>query len=110
MSLVDKQARFTVMTADLIHVARAMGYQLTYGWAWRPEEVSQYYASQGTGIANSLHQLRLAVDFNLFRDGQYLYRTEDHQPLGEFWQSIGGTWGGEFNDGNHYSLAHEGRK
>tara|TARA_R110000868_G_scaffold275405_1_gene535139 strand:- start:331 stop:471 length:141 start_codon:yes stop_codon:yes gene_type:complete len=28
--------------------------------------------------ANSLHKQRLAVDFNLFRDGQYLTGTEDH--------------------------------
>lgn len=60
--------------------------------------------------ANSLHKQRLAVDFNLFRDGQYLTGTEDHGPLGECWVSLGGSWGGRFKDGNHYSLEHEGRK
>ena len=30
--------------------------------------------------------------------------------LGEYWESIGGSWGGRFNDGNHYSLEHNGVK
>ncbi len=49
---------------------------------------------------------RLAIDLNLFRDGRYLETTEDHAPLGLFWESLGGTWGGRFRDpdGNHYSL------
>jgi hypothetical protein len=50
------------------------------------------------------------VDFNLFRDGQWLSKSDDHKFLGEYWESIGGSWGGRFGDGNHYSLAHEGRK
>jgi hypothetical protein len=30
--------------------------------------------------------------------------------LGLKWESMGGSWGGRFNDGNHYSLEHEGRR
>lgn len=62
------------------------------------------------GKLNSLHKLRLAVDFNLFRYGKYLVKTEDHLPLGLYWEAIGGTWGGRFGDGNHYSLEHNGMK
>jgi hypothetical protein len=50
------------------------------------------------------------LDLNLFKDGKYLALTEDHKPLGEWWESQGGAWGGRFNDGNHYSLEHEGIK
>ena len=34
------------------------------------------------------------------------------QPLGEWWekQAADARWGGRFNDGNHYSLEHEGVK
>jgi len=46
---------------------------------------------------------RLAIDLNLFKDGEYLTDTEDHRFLGEFWESLGGTWGGRWDDGNHYS-------
>jgi len=62
------------------------------------------------GSEVSLHRDRLAVDFNLFRDGVYLRGTEDYRPLGEVWEAMGGSWGGRFNDGNHFSLAYKGRK
>ena len=58
----------------------------------------------------SNHKVRLALDLNLFKDGRYLSATSDHEPLGEYWESIGGAWGGRFDDGNHYSLEHEGHK
>ena len=61
-------------------------------------------------MADSLHYSRLAIDINLFLDGEYLDDTEDHRPFGEYWKSIGGSWGGEFNDGNHYSLSYQGRR
>ena len=86
------------MTAQLIMFAYNNGYYLTYGDA---------YAK--TGHKNgSFHGQRLAVDFNLFdaKTGTWLERTKDHEPLGVFWESMGGTWGGRFKkkDGNHYSL------
>ncbi|EOT8011848.1 TPA: M15 family metallopeptidase, partial [Escherichia coli] len=61
---------------------------------------------------NSLHTLRLAVDFNLFINGKYQADTDAYRPLGEYWESIGGTWGGRFSraDGNHFSLEHNGVK
>ncbi|ELR1854532.1 M15 family metallopeptidase, partial [Escherichia coli O22:H8] len=69
-------------------------------------------AKTGKGIRNSLHTLRLAVDFNLFINGEYQTDTDAYRPLGEYWESIGGTWGGRFSraDGNHFSLEHNGVK
>lgn len=61
-------------------------------------------------MPNSLHYIGLAIDLNLFKNGEYLKDTNDHKELGEFWESLGGSWGGRFNDGNHYSLEHNGRK
>jgi hypothetical protein len=108
--LVSKQARFTVMVAHLILWAEAHGYALTFGEAWRHPETAAKFAAKGIGIRNSLHCDRLAVDFNLFIDGEWKTKTEDFKPLGEYWESIGGCWGGRFNDGNHFSLEHGGRK
>ena len=88
------------MVADLIKYAYDLGYTITLGDA---------YAKTGH-MENSLHYKRLAIDLNLFKKGSYLIETRDHLPLGEYWESIGGSWGGRFNDGNHYSLEHEGRK
>lgn len=110
MKLQKKQALFVRMVSDLIRHAEKLGYELTFGEAYRPPETAELYARQAKGISNSLHCERLAVDFNLFKDGVYLPRTVDHKPLGEYWEALGGTWGGRFGDGNHYSLAHNGRK
>jgi hypothetical protein len=110
MTLGEKQRKFTRMIADLIVWAYDNGYELTWGEAWRTPQQAAWNAENGKGISNSLHGDRLAVDLNLFKDGKYLTSTEDHKPLGEFWESIGGTWGGRFKDGNHYSLEHGGRK
>ena len=91
------------MVADLIVFAYDNGYELTFGDAYRDSRVTY-------GHPESLHRSRLAIDLNLFKDQVYLTSTDDHRELGEYWESIGGTWGGRFNDGNHYSLEHRGIK
>jgi len=88
------------MISDLILWAFEQGYEVTLGDA---------FATTGHKD-NSCHYIRLAVDLNLFKDGQYLTETKDHEPLGIKWESMGGSWGGRFQDGNHYSLEHEGRR
>lgn len=110
MTLGEKQRKFTRMIADLIIFAYDKGYELTFSEAYRTPEQAALNAKSGSGIKNSLHTQRLAVDFNLFKDGKYLTASSDHKLLGEYWESIGGTWGGRFNDGNHYSLEHNGVK
>lgn len=111
MRLSEKQRKFTRMIADLIEFAYNNGYELTFGDAYRdPRRHGKHGVKRGYSAAYSNHKLRLAVDFNLFKNGRYLTSTEDHRPLGEFWESIGGSWGGRFNDGNHYSLEHQGRR
>ncbi|RIY41933.1 M15 family metallopeptidase [Neopusillimonas maritima] len=111
MTLGQKQRKFTRMIADLICFAYSQGYELTLGDAYRDPRVHGHVGQKKSySSANSLHKERLAVDFNLFKNGQYLTSTEDHRPLGEYWESIGGSWGGRFNDGNHYSIEHGGRK
>lgn len=111
MTLGAKQRLFTIMISELIRFAYANGYELTFGDAFRdPRVFGRVGKKAGYGRSLSNHKIRLAVDFNLFKDGHYLTTTEDHRPLGEFWESIGGSWGGHFNDGNHYSLEHQGRR
>lgn len=110
-TLGSKQRRFVLMISKLIQWAYENGYELTFGDAFRdPRLHGQVGEKKGYGASNSLHKSRLAVDFNLFKDGKFLTGSEDHKPLGEYWESIGGSWGGRFDDGNHYSLEHEGRK
>ena len=101
--LGDKQRRFTCMIGELIGWAYENGYELTFGDAYRDPRVTY-------GHQNSLHRKHLAVDLNLFINGEWQQSTEAHTPLGEYWESIGGTWGGRFDDGNHYSLSYNGMK
>ena len=109
MSLRQKQSKFALMASELIRKAVEMGYEVTLGDAYRdPRLHGVVGVKQGYGHSKSCHKIRLAIDLNLFKDGKFLSSTEDHKALGEWWESQGGTWGGRFNDGNHYSLEHEG--
>ena len=108
-TLGQKQRAFTQMVARLILKAAEMGFEVTFGDAFRdPRVFGAIGERQGYGEGRSAHKQRLAIDLNLFKDGEYLASTEDHRPLGEWWEAQGGTWGGRFNDGNHYSLKHNG--
>lgn len=117
LTLRQKQSVFVKLVASLITHAYAEGYELSFGEVWRTPEQAAFNASKGIGIKNSLHILRLAVDFNLFKDGKLLTTTEDHKSLGEWWEKQSTpdyvcTWGGRFSkpDGNHYSLEHDGTR
>ena len=99
------------MVVKLITFAHSKGYEVTLGDAYRdPRVFGAMGTRQGYGESRSAHKHRLAIDLNLFKGGKFLSTTEDHALLGDYWESLGGTWGGRFNDGNHYSLEHEGIK
>lgn len=101
--LVQRQQAFAEAQARLVLEAVKRGYKVTLGHAYRCEDC-------GIGRARSLHKLRLAIDINLWKDGQYLTRSEDYHEMGVWWESIGGSWGGRYNDGNHFSFAWGGRR
>lgn len=113
-SLRQKQSRFLVMVAHLILKAQELGLQGTGGDFYRAPELHGVMGEKkGYGYSKSCHKIRLAFDLNLFdATGKFLSSTEDHKILGEWWeaQSPDARWGGRFNDGNHYSLEHEGNK
>jgi len=95
--LLKRQIKFSRMVGRLLIYAESIGYDLTHGDAYRDARCPY-------GHETSLHKERLAIDFNLFIDGQFQPSTDAHRPLGEFWETMGGTWGGRGGDGNHYSL------
>jgi len=112
MTLREKQSTFVSLVAQLILEANRRGYELTFAEAYRPPEQAALMAKQGKGIKKSLHIDRLAIDLNLFKNGKFLSSSDDHEELGNYWESLHPLtrWGGRFGDGNHYSLEHEGRK
>lgn len=111
MKVLELQQRFVRLIAKLIAFAYENGYELTFG---------ESYDDDGIGhMRNSLHYIRLAADFNLFKNDVWLKKSDDHRPLGEYWESLGTPdcktcWGGRFPgkgvDGNHYSIEYEGRR
>ena len=107
--MLDKQIKFAGLVSKLIAKSFEIGFAVTLGDAYRDPRCPY-------GSEVSLHKERLAIDLNLFKreDGHWRFcsETEDHRPLGEWWeaQDQDCAWGGRFNDGNHYSLSHGGRK
>jgi hypothetical protein len=85
--------------------AEARGYLVTGGDYYRDPRATFPYSSP-----RSYHARRLAFDPNLFRDGVYLTTVEQWREMGELWESLGGTWGGRWSNGdaNHLSWG-EGR-
>lgn len=147
MTLSEKQRLFTRNFMHFLVWAHAKGYEFTFGEAYRSDEQAEINAigpvgraqvatilknyhianlatkienNMGSGVRGTLHEIRLAVDMNLFIDGKYITDSEAWRPLGEYWKSLHplNRWGGDFKDklgrskpdGNHISMEHEGRK
>ena len=100
--MLDKQFKFTKALSLLIYFINSKGFEVTLGDAWALKGEGRLHSRK------SSHYDRLAIDLNLFKDGDYLTETSDHEFAGKFWKSLGGTWGGDWEDGNHYSWG-EGR-
>lgn len=111
--LYHKQVQFSRMVARLLDKVYELGYEVTIGDCFRDPRVhGAVGVKMGYGHRSSCHKSKLAIDLNLFKDGQYLTTTKDHLPLGEWWESQGGSWGGRFKggDANHYSLEYNGMR
>lgn len=113
MTLGKKQEEFALAAAKLIAYIYSQGYQVRLGDAFRDPRVHGAYGEKKApyGETNSMHKLKLAIDLNLFKDGVFLDKTEDHKQFGEWWKKefahLDARWGGDFRvkDGNHYSFS-----
>lgn len=108
--LLHRQQDFFRMTAIFFPWLITSGYEVTYGEVQRSKAQAAMNAAAGTGISNSLHLISLAVDLNLFKDGKFLTTKEEYQHAGEYWEDLGGSWGGRFKnvDADHFSLSFNG--
>ena len=98
-----EQRRFTRCIGGLIEKAYYMGYALTFGDAYRDPRVPY-------GHDKSTHRSRLAVDFNIFKDGVFLEGAEAdkaHGELHDYWDTVGGSKRIP-GDLNHYSFEWKG--
>jgi hypothetical protein len=113
MPLREQQSLFVQLTAKLIEWTYANGFELTFSEAYRSPQEAALNAKTGAGISNSLHCERLAIDLNLFKDGENLTAVSDYQPLGDYWKTLSplARWGGDFKtrpDADHFSLTYGG--
>ena len=118
MKLSDKQGDFLFMVNDLLTHIRPVietNNMILKVTEWnRHLETQQRYMAEGlTKTLNSLHLQNLAVDFALIKNGKFLNESEVYDMMGEYWQSIGGRWGGEFTtlkDYYHFEYNHKRRQ
>lgn len=113
MKLGEKQELFMRLLPRLIDKAHELGFSVRGGDLYRDPRVHGELGKKvGYGAASSCHKLKLAIDLNLFKGGVFLSSTEHHRELGEWWEKQHPfcRWGGRFQDGNHYSLEHDGYK
>ena len=125
MRLSDAQKEFCFDISRLIQYIWDYDggiYTCTFGDAYRDprshgkmgEKMVTEDGKKVYGRPMSAHKQRLAVDLNVFKDGQYQTTTEAHRPFGEYWESMhpDHVWGGNFGaggqDGNHYSRRYHG--
>ena len=111
MRLGTKQELFAELFIEHCAWLISKGYKIRFG---------DIFAREGHRDGSN-HYLKLAGDLNLFLGGDFLTKTMDHYESGKKWESRhelcrwGGNWDkderagepGE-NDGNHYSLIHNG--
>jgi len=111
MRLGEKQELFAELYAEHLIWLHALGYKTRLG---------DVFATTGHRTGSN-HYKKLAADINLFLAGEYISTTEGHKISGTKWESRhelcrwGGNWdkdshpgeAGE-DDGNHYSLIHNG--
>lgn len=125
MKLSEKQQIFTRNVGCLIEFAYNNGYRLTFGESFRTQDqillnffgfsvikggplgLKLVKRKPSSKTLESLHGIRLAVDFNLFIDGKYITSRAPYKPLAEYWKSLhpnnrsGYDWGW---DANHFEM------
>ena len=100
MKLSEKQQLFTKNIARLILFAESIGYGLSFGHAWRsPEEQQRLFREGVTKTLNSIQLCRLAVDLNVFENGQLCLEWGQIKELGDYWEKLhpNNRWGGDWN-------------
>lgn len=114
MTLREARCKFSVALATL--VLRASDYGLDIAFDEVTDRVTEKDPTTDH-MKGSNHEIGLAADLLLYKDGRYLTLTEDYIKLGELWEEMGKkqgldfVWGGRFQnrDGNHFSLKWNGK-
>lgn len=89
MKLWEKQAIFADNVSRLLNYMITSGKKPTLGDAFRSPEQAALNVKNGTGIADSLHCKRLAIDINVLdKDGTYHADAAPYKPFADFWVTL----------------------
>ncbi len=110
MNIHQKQLLFGYLFNDFLSQLHAMGYEHKNGEYKRTPYQASRNAKLSVGVRNSLHLLLLAADIELYKDGKWLRDCEDYKGAAELWESMHElcSAGYYFQDGNHFSITHNG--
>jgi hypothetical protein len=114
MTLREARCAFSVQIAYLVLFAVSKGYDIALDEGTDHITVKDPTTDHMKG---SLHEIGLAQDVLLYRQGEYLDKTEQYEILGAYWEDKGKSlgiplrWGGRFRsaDGNHFAWSWGGR-
>jgi len=108
MRLSEKQVKFTGMLGKLLVFASDNEIPIKIVELYRsPEKQFNLYKKGKTKTLNSSHIKGLAVDLAIIKDGQYITEETAYVSLGEYWEEVGGVWGGSwhtFKDSVHFGF------
>jgi hypothetical protein len=117
LNLLEKQKVFSKTLAKFLNDLFLRGYDVTMGECYRPPEMADIYASQGRGVKNSNHCIKLAVDLNIFYQGTFLTSKEILEIPGKLWKvtqlalcKLAGVEILKMLTRNHFSFLHNGVK
>lgn len=119
MTLREKQSVFSLNVAKLISFAYNNGYEITLGEVYRTIEQQYLYfwgyklsvifgslklvkTKQLSKTMDSRHLKKLAIDINLFKDGNLCEKKEDFKEIADYWKLLnenndcGYYWGWDF--------------
>jgi len=111
-SLSERQREFTRMAV------RLMAYALSFpNVEIRLVEVTRAPCRQKELVAagkswtrHSLHLHGLAMDIFLWLDGKLTWNWEDYLFLGEYWEKLGGVWGGRWKTRDAVHFQYGGKR
>lgn len=108
-TLRERQSLFAMLVGELlVWIYDHPGWEVTFG-----EGSVNPLRREFFHMRNSLHRSRLALDMNLFVDGEWIAdgSHEVWSAIGMQWESMHelARWGGRFRDANHISVTWQGR-
>lgn len=98
MTITEQQCRFVTNLAKLVLWANEQGLKVKVCELNREIETQKAYVAQGKSkTMDSRHLDKLAADLAVLdKDGVVHSGGEIFRPLGAYWESLGGRWGGRF--------------